>query len=207
MTEHNETCDCGAHEYQSIKPATRWSFSVLFVVLVMFLMKPLFINRILSRAEAYSACGMYNNAIRQCTKVLAIDKSDSRAWNTMGSSYKSQGDIEQAVRTFLTAINIDSDNRVAHFKLGMIFALEQNYKRATPYFEQVREMGPETDAKLQADPFSYYKSALDMLATCYERLGKKEKAMAVIEQLKTECPEHIKAAGKTEQIKESQGSD
>ncbi len=188
MAEHNQNCDCPAHRYESIKPAARWSFSLLFVVVAMFLMKPLLINRIVNRAEAYSACGMHNNAIRQCRKALFIDRANNRAWNIMAGSYKSQCDIDQAVNTFLTAINIDSDNRLAYFKLGMIFAVDRRYKRAVPYFVQVVDLGPETPAELASDPFDYYKSALDMLATCYESLGEKEKTAVVREQLKNEYP-------------------
>jgi len=188
MAEHNQNCDCPAHRYESIKPATRWSFSVLFVVATMFLMKPLLVNRLISRAEAYSNYGMYNNAIRQCRKALFIDRANNRAWNIMAGSYKNQFDIDQAVNTFLTAINIDSGNRLAYFQLGMIFAVDRKYKRAVPYFVQVVDLGPETPAELASDPFDYYKSALDMLAACYDRLGRKEKTAAVREQLKNEYP-------------------
>ncbi len=178
------------------RPATRWSMSMLFVLAVLLFLKPLIVNNLLARAEAYASYGLYNNAARECKKVIFLDHDNMLAWNTMGSSYKNQGDVDNAVITYLTAININPANRTAHFKVAMIFALQQNYNRAIPHFERVRSLGPEYPAGLAVDSFSRYRSSLEMLSLCYERTGKLDKQQIVLEELARTYPDYKKAAGK-----------
>ena len=165
------------------KPATRWSLSTLFVLAALFFIRPLIVQNLLSRADAYASNGMYNNTARECKKAILIDRNNMKAWNTLGSSYKNQDDLDNAVNTYLNAANIDPSNKIAHFKAAMIFALEQNYNRAIPHFERVRQFGPENFEQLANDPFLYYRSSLEMLSLCYERTGKLDKQQGVLEEL------------------------
>ncbi len=182
------------------KPAARWSMSTIFVLIVLFFLKPVIVHNLLSRAEAYSSYGLYNNAARECKKAIFLDKGNMLAWNTLGNSYKSQDDIDNAVITYLSAININPANKVAHFKVAMIFALEQNYNRAIPHFERVRLFGPEHPAELAADPFSYYRSSLEMLSLCYEKTGRSDKQQGVLEELARTYPGYKKAVDKLQSL-------
>jgi tetratricopeptide (TPR) repeat protein len=185
------------------RPATRWSFSIIFVLVALFALKPLIINRLLARAEAYTSYGLYNNAIRECKKAIFLDGDNTLAWNTLGGSYKNQGDLDNAVTTYLTAININPTNKIAHFRVAMIFALEQNYNRAIPYFERVRLFGPESPPVLTSDSFSCYRSSLEMLSLCYERTGKLDKLQNVLEELARTYPDYTKAADKLQILRQS----
>jgi tetratricopeptide (TPR) repeat protein len=156
------------------RPAYRWSFSFVFVLVALFAIKPLIVNRLIARAEAYSSYGLYNNAARESEKAVLLDNGNTRAWNALGSAYKSQGDIDNAVNTYLNAINANPSNKIAHFRVAMIFAMEQRCNRAIPHFEHIRFLGPESPDTLAADPFSYYRSSLQMLSICYERVGSKK---------------------------------
>ncbi|MGD0077506.1 MAG: tetratricopeptide repeat protein [Sedimentisphaerales bacterium] len=174
------------------KPAYRWSFSVIFVLVALFALKPLIINRIVTRAEAYSSYGLYKNAVRESKKAIFLDNENPRAWNALGSAYKSQGDVDNAVNTYLNAVNVDPANKIAHFRVAMIFALEQNYNRAIPHFEYIRFLGPEPSEKMTSDAFSYYRSSLEMLTLCYERTSRPEKLQKVIEELARTYPDYKK---------------
>jgi tetratricopeptide (TPR) repeat protein len=174
------------------KPAHRWSLSVIFILLALFALKPLIVNRIVARAEAYSAYGLYNNAVRESKKALFFDGANTRAWNALGSAYKSQGDVDNSVNTYLNAVNIDPANKIAHFRVAMIFALVQNYNRAIPHFEYIRFLGPEPTEKLTSEAFSYYRSSLEMLALCYERTGRPDKLQKVLEDLARTYPDYKK---------------
>ena len=178
------------------RPAVRWSLSILFVMAVLFFLKPVIVRNLLSRAEAYTSYGLYNNAARECKKAIFFDADNMPAWNTLGSSYKNQDDIDNAVNTYLNAININPVNIVAHFKVAMIFALEENYNRAIPHFERVRLFGPERPDKLAVDSFSYYRSSLEMLSLCYERTGKSDKLRDVIKELARTYPAYQKTTDK-----------
>ncbi len=182
------------------RPGVRWSSSLVFVIIALFAIKPLIADHLLARAEAYASYGLYNNAIRESQKVIFLDQTNVCAWDVLASSYKSQGDLENAINTYLTAINIDSENRIAYFKVAMLFALEESYNQAIAHFEQVRAFGPETPEMFASDPFSYYRSSLDMLALCYERTGKLDKMQRVLEELARTYPVYNKSAGKLQAL-------
>jgi tetratricopeptide (TPR) repeat protein len=173
------------------RPRTRWPLSILFVLVALFALKPVIVDRLISRAEAYSSNSMFNNAERECQKAIFLDGSNARAWNLLGGAYKSRGDIRNAVNTYLNAINVNPANKVANFRVAMIFALEKNYQRAIPHFELIRILGPESPAALACDPFSYYRASLEMLSLCYEKTDKLDKLQDIIKDLArtyTDCP-------------------
>jgi tetratricopeptide (TPR) repeat protein len=183
------------------RPGTRWSISLLFVCVSLFSLRPLIVHNLLARAQAYSSYGLYNNAARESQKAIFLDHDNMLAWNTLGSSYKNQDDVDNAVNTYLNAININPANKTAHFKVAMIFALEQNYNRAIPHFERVRSLGPESPAEFTADPFSYYRSSLEMLSLCYERTGRSAKQQIILEELAQTYPDYKKVADKLKSLK------
>ena len=170
------------------KPRTRWSLSILFVLVALFALKPIIVNRLISRAEAYSSNSMFNNAERECQKAIFLESNNASAWNILGGAYKSQGDIRNAVNTYLNAININPANKVAHFRVAMIFALEKDYRRAIPHFELIRILGPESPAALACDPFSYYRASLEMLSLCYEKTDKPDKIQDILKDLARTFP-------------------
>jgi tetratricopeptide (TPR) repeat protein len=170
------------------KPRARWPLSILFVLVALFALKPIIVDRLISRAEAYSSNRMFNNAERECQKVIFLDGDNARAWNILGGAYKSQGDIQNAVNTYLNAININPANKVAHFRVAMIFALEKDYHRAIPHFELIRILGPESPAALACDSFSYYRASLEMLSLCYEKTDKPDKIQDILKDLARTFP-------------------
>ena len=182
------------------KPRVRWSFSIIFVLVALFALKPLIINRILTRADAYASYGLYNNAARECKKVLFFDRENTRAWNTLGSAYKSQDDLDNAVYTYLNAISINPSNRVAHFKVAMIFALEKKYNQAIPHFEKVRAYGPEPLEVLVYDGFSCYRASMEMLSLCYEKTSRLKRQQDVLEELARTYPDYVKASQKLQSL-------
>ncbi len=182
------------------KPAYRWSLSVIFILLALFALKPLIVNRIVARAEAYSSYGLYNNAVRESKKALFLDGANTRAWNALGSAYKSKGDFDNSVNTYLNAVNVDPANKIAHFRVAMIFALSQNYNRAIPHFEYIRFLGPEPSEKIKTEAFSFYRSSLEMLALCYERTGNSDKLQKVLEDLARTYPDYKKNVEKKQAL-------
>jgi tetratricopeptide (TPR) repeat protein len=175
------------------RPLPRWSFSILFVLAVLFALKPLIVNHLLSRADAYASYGLHNNAARECKKAIFLDHDNELAWNTLGSSYKNQDDLYNAANTYLNAINIDPANRTAHFRVAMIFVLEKSYNLAIPHFEYIRSLGPESSAVFASEGFSCYRASLEMLSLCYERTGKPDKQQGVLEELARTYPDYKKA--------------
>jgi tetratricopeptide (TPR) repeat protein len=170
------------------KPGSRWSVSIMFVMLALFALKPVIVDRLISRAEAYSSYSMFNNAERECRKAILLDGDNIRAWNILGNAYKCRGDTANAVSTYLDAININPANKVAHFMVAMIYVIDKNYNGAIPHFELIRILGPESPGTLACDPFSYYHASLEMLSLCYEKTGRTDRMNDIVKDLaRTYC--------------------
>jgi hypothetical protein len=74
----------------------------------------------------------------------------------------------------------------------MVLALQKRYNGAITNFEYIRSLGPETPRQLESDPFSYYRSSLEMLALCYERTNEPKKMKAVVDLLAETYPNYTK---------------
>jgi tetratricopeptide (TPR) repeat protein len=183
MTSEDEKIESMLTDPWLAKPHTRWSLSILMVMLALFALKPVIVDRLVARAEAYSSYEKFTNAERECQKAIFLDPGNIRAWNVLGNAYKNQGDTSSAVNTYLNAINVNPANKVAHFKVAMIFALDKDYSKAIPHFELLRILGPEPPAALACDSFSYYRASLEMLSICYEKTGKTDKMNDVVKDL------------------------
>jgi tetratricopeptide (TPR) repeat protein len=183
MTSEDEKLESMLADPWLAKPRTRWSLSIVFVMLTIFALKPVIVNQLISRAEAYSSNNQFNNTERECQKAIFLDGDNIRAWNLLGNAYKSRGDITNAVNTYLNAINVNPANKVAHFRVAMIFTLDKDYNRAIPHFELIRILGPESPHALACDSFSYYHASLEMLSLCYEKTGKIDKVNDIVKDL------------------------
>ena len=207
MPEHKKKCNCQCQsDNDALKPSVKWSFSLIFILGVIFLAKPFISNQMLNRALAYDSYNMHSNTVRQCKKVIALEPENQDAWNLMGNSYKTLGEFENATQTYHLAIHRDPENRVALFKMGMIFAMKQKYKRAIPYFDEVRRLGVETNASPMTDPFPYYLASLEMLASCYEQSQRYEKAAKTLNELLEHYPCNERATAKLQSLKQYQPS-
>ncbi len=201
MQKNHKKSSCNtADENDDIRPVKKWSFSIIFVTLCLLAARPMIVNQLLSRADAYYAYGLNDNAIRQCKKALFIQPHNNHAWLTLGDSYKSQNDIDNAVQTYLNAINADASNWTAHFRLAMLFALQQDYTSAIPHFEAVRQLAPLPPYAPAPDAFNYHLSSLEMLALCYERTDQTDKAIELLGEALRQYPTCSKLAEKLDTL-------
>jgi tetratricopeptide (TPR) repeat protein len=171
--------------------AARGSYSIIVIVLALFLIRPLMVSQILSRAEAYSAFGLLEESKRQCNKALLIDGNNSRAWCQFGHIYKAEGDREAALAAYQKATEADPANKQANHELGMMYVQDGRHEDAIRYLEQVRALGPDKNDRLHQDGFSYHKSALILLVRCYEKTGDLAKAKFTREEMRVFYPDTI----------------
>lgn len=174
--------------------AARSSYSVILVVVALFLIRPLMVSQVLSRAEAYSAFGLFEESKRQCNKALLIDGNNSRAWCQLGHIHKAQGDPNMAQTAYQQAIEADPDNKVAHYELAVLHLHNGRHAEALRHLEQVRAAGPDQGQRLPREGFSYHKMALSLLITCYEAVGDPAKAQFTREELRIFYPNSVSPA-------------
>ena len=175
---------------------------MIFIVLAMIALRPVMVDPMLSRAEAYSAFGLDDDSKRQCDKALLLDSDNSRAWCQLARIYKPRGDSDAALGAYQKSAEADAMNKPAHFELGVMYAHDGLYRQAIPCFEQVRKLGPDKPESLQKGGFAYHRAALDMLAMCYEKTGNITKAEFTLEEIRVFYPNYAKTDTRLDELKE-----
>ncbi len=192
MEECHENCDDHIHTGH-MKHRTRWVFSLIFIPVCILLIRPLMARQILYRASAYEASNMNQESIRQYKKSLFMDGDNAEGWNGLAAVYKLVDDIEGAIHAYKKALEAEPQNRKALYSLGMRLALDkQRYEGAARYWNQVRELGPESADEREKYQFSYHKLSLDALATYYRRLNDVDREADILEELRRHYPDSSK---------------
>jgi tetratricopeptide (TPR) repeat protein len=182
--------------------ATRGSYTVIFVMLGLLALRPLMVDQMVSRAEAYSAFGMLEQSRRQCNKALLLDSDNSRAWYQLARIHRAQNRRESAYVAYQRAAQADAANKPAHFELGLMYADDDLYQQAIPYFDQVRKLGPDDPQHLHQGGFAYHKASLDMLALCYEKAGDITKAEFTLEEIRVCYPNYASEDTRLAELKQ-----
>jgi len=184
--------------------AAKGSYSIIFIVLALIVIRPLMVDQMISRADAYSAYGMFQDSKRQCNKALLLDSDNSEAWCRLARIYRTEGDRDMAYGAYLKATQADATNKPAHFELGVMYAQDNLHQEAIPCLDEVRKLGPDKPEHLQRGGFPYHKTALDMLALCYEKAGDIAKAEFTLEEIRVFYPDYAKADTRLAELKERQ---
>ncbi len=182
------------HKFDGREFAAKSSCSVILIVVLLFLIRPLMVSQLLSRADAYSTCGLYDESKRQCGKVLLIDGGNSTAWYLLGCVHKARKETDQAYAAFNRATQTDPTNVPAQFELGMMYAQDNLHRQAIPCFEEVRTCTSEEARKGSDGAFSHHRAALNMLVFCYEKTGESAKARMTREELRVYYPDQTQSS-------------
>ncbi|MDD5679637.1 MAG: tetratricopeptide repeat protein [Candidatus Omnitrophica bacterium] len=199
MESKEAKCSCCHSHESAINPAKRLAFSIIFVILALFILKPFLFSQVFKRGCAYVVYPLYDDAIRQYKKAVFLNKQSDDAWDWLGYSYKGKGDIKKAIETYKDAIKINPNNEKARFGLGMIYAMNKNFNEAAGHFKYIAAMGKENEAAL--DLISYHRSSCEMLITCFEHLGKTTELKRAIDMTLKFYPDNRKAKAALLKIK------
>lgn len=203
MEECHEHCDNHTHAGQ-MKYRTVWIFSLIFIPVSIFLLRPFIARQILYRASAYEASNMNQESIRQYRKALLIDGDNAEGWNGLAAVGKLAGDIEGAIGAYKKALEADPQNRKSLYSLGMRLASDkQQYEEAAIYWNQVRELGPESADESERYLFSYHRLSLAALATCYRRLNDSDKEADILAELRRHYPDSSKVREENQAIEDN----
>jgi len=168
--------------------AAKSCYSIIIVIVALVVLRPLMVDQILSRANAYSAAGMLDESQRQCDKALLIDDDNSRAWCQLARIHKIRGEREMAHGAYQKAVQADSTNRSAHYELAMMHMDEGRHHLAIPYLERVSELGPDQTQDGIIGQGSYHQAALYMLVLCYEKVGDPMKTEVALKEMRVLYP-------------------
>lgn len=192
---HEKDCTCDHdhdHESSSLSLAGRWMVSIVIIGTLLFLLRPFIISQMIVRVTSYSSSSLYNDAIRICKKIIAIDKDNKQAWTSLGFAYMDISRVDLATAAFEKVIVLyPQDKGAASFELGQAYYLKGEYAQAIENFERVREAGPRAGALLDADILKYrhgtlgfrsinsMQTLLSQLQKSYQQTGNTTKAAEI----------------------------
>ncbi len=187
-------------EYREL--AAKGSCTTIFIVLGLIALRPVMVNQMVSRAEAYSAFGFDDESKRQCDKALLLDSDNSRVWCQLARIYKTCGDSDAALGAYQKSTEADATNKPAQFELGVMYTHDGLYHQAISCFEQVRQLGPDKPEVLRKGGFPYHRAALDMLAMYYEKTGSIAKAEFTLEEISVFYPNYARPDTRPGELRE-----
>ncbi len=120
---------------------------------------------ILSRAQLYSK--LLKDALISIENAQKIDSSIALIWLTKASIEMQIGDIESAIQSIKTNINLDKNNSNSYFLLGNAKLMQKNYSSSLEAFKKATEINPK------------FWQAINNQALVYYELGFKEKAINI----------------------------
>lgn len=175
-------------EYKDL--GIRSCYSILIVVIALVALRPVLVDQLLNRADAYSVAGQTDESERQCSKALLIDDDCSRAWCQLARIHKIKGDRAEAYEDYRKAVQADAGNRAANYELGMMYAADDRHQSAIPYFEQVRAL--KSDPIVPGRPSTtYHRDALHMLLQCYKKVDDPVKTDLVLREIRAYYPDSL----------------
>ena len=152
----------------------------------------------------YLKMNCYNWALEEMKEAVALEDDVSEFHYSLGVSYMMLSDMHHAKEEFLYAIKLDNQNADAIAYLGYIYLLEKDYDNSVKTLKQALSIDPDNflakshSAKLYMILEKYEVAGefladliektqddetTNMLAVCYMRLEKYDKAMGLLYKL------------------------
>lgn len=111
--------------------------------------------------------------IHKYEKIISMNDSNDRAWDTLGKLYKSVGKFDESIKSFERAIQLAPHQEAYHYNLGLVYTVQNRYLEAIEYFQNAVSLNDQ------------YILAHGTLAGCYRRLGRNDEAE---DHIKTATP-------------------
>jgi tetratricopeptide (TPR) repeat protein len=181
-------------EYKEL--AANSCYSLMIVIVALIVLRPLMVDHILSRADAYATLGRLDESQRQCDKALLIDDNSSPAWCQLARIHKTRGQSQAAYDAYQKAVQADATNPSANFELGVMCVEDGQHQMAIPYLEQVRRLGSGKTLHDAAQSTSYHRAALHALVGCYEKVGDSVKTELTLKEIRAFYPNSIRPEGR-----------
>ena len=104
---------------------------------------------------AYNSQRMFDEAISECKKAIALSPNYAKAYLNLGSAYANKGMIDEAIVNFKEALTIKPKYAKAHYNLALAYYFVGNYELSIEYLDSALELGNNDNLKLaeQLEPY------------------------------------------------------
>jgi len=108
------------------------------------------LESVLHLAHLQNDSRLYEKAIENYKKYLAVKPADADARVDMGICYYNLADYPTAISEMEKAIEYQPDHQIAHLNLGIVNLTAGNLDKSKEWFRKVIELDPETDIAKRA---------------------------------------------------------
>jgi lipoprotein NlpI len=115
--------------------------------------------------KAHKDLGMYNQAIQDYDKSVALKPDYTDAYVNRGNVYKELKSYQRALEDYKTALILDHDFAVAYFNRGVVYSELEEYMKSIEEYNRVIELAP-------SYAYAYLNRGL-----VYERIGDYQQAL------------------------------
>lgn len=108
--------------------------SAVLIAVSFIALRPVLAYLLYRRAGDYMSANFIHDAARTYRKTLTFNEKDVDSRNWLAHCYTLAGQTDKAVEEYKKAVELDPDNVVALFDLGMIYRNKGDLKTAKEYF-------------------------------------------------------------------------
>lgn len=106
--------------------------------------------------------GHFDEAFDCFTRSLTCDPRHTESHYNIGNLYFDMGDLRLARGHYEIAAEIDPDFPSAHFNLGLVTALAEDYPAAYQAFSRYRDLAPAAEARVATELLASIRSAMQL---------------------------------------------
>jgi superkiller protein 3 len=124
-----------------------------------------------TRGNNASENGLYELAIENYQKAIALGSKDAWAYNNMGNAYAKLKNYNEAIRYYQKAITVDPNHTAAYYNRGIAYNNLKNYTEAIRYFQKAIDIDPNYAKAYNSMGNAYNKLKNDTEAIrCYQKV-------------------------------------
>jgi len=94
------------------------------------------------RALAYLAKGVWEQAIAECERAIAMKPDLAEAYSVLGNALQQSGKLAEAEKNYSQAIALAPNDARVRANLGNLYAEEQKWQQAIPYYQEAIALKP-----------------------------------------------------------------
>jgi tetratricopeptide (TPR) repeat protein len=128
----------------------------------------------------------FERAVERILKAIAVDDKNPDFFVSLGNAYKEQGNLDQALQSYQSAIYLNPAYAQAHSSLGVVLQLQNKMDEALANFDQAIALQPNN-----VEALSNRAAALHVLGQYEQALGSAEKAIGLLPNF---APAHFNRA-------------
>ncbi len=115
-----------------------------------------FVIEMLAKSEDLKINGDFPKSIEVLQKIIMAEPECFEAYEELGDNYISLRELEKAKKALRQALKVKSESANAHYLLGFVYSLEQNWEKSVEELEKADDLSPNHPEILRCLGWSFH---------------------------------------------------